>query len=231
MLSLEEIKEKLSQIKSLGYVKTLRKGPTGIGHTLEQLLGIEENNISVPDLGDIELKAQRERHTGLTTLFTFNRKAWKMKPLEAIRKYGSLDRDGRQGLYYTMGLKPNSAGLFLFVEEDSVSVRSIDGSLVAEWELGEIERRFNKKAKNLLLVKAKVEERDGIEHFLFNRAKLLSGGATKSIIKNQFEAEQLLLDLRLHDQGTGARNHGTGFRMNAKDLENFYQNVEEIELP
>lgn len=230
MLSLEEIRAELSQIKSLGYVKTLRRGPTGIGYTLEELLGIEENNISVPDLGDVEIKAQRERHTGLTTLFTFNRKAWKMKPLEAIRKYGSLDRDGRMGLYYTMGLKPNSAGLFLCVEQDFVSVRSIDGSLIAQWELEEIERRFNRKAKNILLVKAKVEERDGIEYFLFNRAKFLSGGATKSIIRNQFEAEQLLLDLRLHDKGTSARNHGTGFRMNAKDLENFYQHVEEFEF-
>lgn len=230
MLSLEEIRNELYQIKSLGYVKTRRRGPTGIGHTLEQLLGIEENNISDPDLGDIEIKAQREQHTGLITLFTFNRKAWKMKPLEAVKKYGSLDRKGRQGLYYTMGLTPNSAGLFLYVGQDSVSVRSIDGSLIAEWELGEIERRFNNKVKNILLVKAKVEERDGIEHFLFNRAKLLSGGATKSIIRNQFEAEQLLLDLRLHDKGTSARNHGTGFRMNARDLENFYQNVEEFEF-
>ena len=43
----------------MGFVKTLRKGPTGIGYTLETLLEIDENNISSPDFGEIELKAQR----------------------------------------------------------------------------------------------------------------------------------------------------------------------------
>lgn len=229
-MTLEEVRKRLSEIRKMGYVRTLRRGPTGIGHTLEKLLGIRENNISAPDLGEIELKAQRENHTGLTTLFTFNRKAWKMSPLDAIRKYGSEDRNGRLGLYYTMGLKPNSAGLFLLVEDDSISVRSTDGNVIAEWELKEIEKRFERKVKSVLLVKAKVEEREGAEHFLFNRARLLSGGATQSILKNQLENGQLLLELRLHDRGTRARNHGTGFRVNIKDMENFYQRVEEVEF-
>ena len=229
-LTLEEVRKRLSHIKSRGYVRTLRRGPTGIGYTLEELLEIKENNISAPDLGEIELKAQREQHTGMTTLFTFNRKAWRMKPLDAIRKYGSEDKNGRLGMYYTMSLKPNSAGLFLSVKDDSVAVRNIDGSLIAEWQLEQIERRFNSKVKSVLLVKARVEERNGVEYFLFNRARLLSGGVTRSILKNQFESEQLLLDLRLHDKGTMARNHGTGFRVNVKDLENFYQNVEEVEF-
>ena len=153
-----------------------------------------------------------------------------MKPLEAVRKYGSKDKNGRLGLYYTMGLVPNSAGLFLSIEDTSIAVRSKDGLLIAEWKLKEIERRFNMKVQNLLLVKAKVEERDDIEYFLFNRARLLSGGVTRSILKSQFESGQLLLDLRLHDKGTMARNHGTGFRIYEKDWENFYQNIEEVDF-
>ena len=229
-MTLEEVRKKLSEIKKMGYVRTSRKGPTGIGKTLETLLEITENNISTPDLGQIELKAQRDNHKGMTTLFTFNRKAWIMKPLEAVKKYGSLDKHGRIGMYYTMDLKPNSAGLFLSVGETCVAVRNVDGSLIAEWDLDEITRRFNRKVKNVLLVKARVEERDRVEYFLFYRARLLTGGATPSILKGQFESGRLLLDLRLHDQGTMARNHGTGFRMHQKDLEDFYQNIEEVEF-
>lgn len=227
-LTIEQIKKKLSSIKKLGYVKTLRNGPTGIGYTLETLLEIRENNISSPDFGEIELKAQRERHSGMTTLFTFNNKAWQMNPLEAIRKYGSLDKDGRLGMYYTMGMKPNSAGLFLTVDDTSISVRHIDGNVIATWQLSEIEKRFEAKVKNVLLVKAKVEERDGVEYFLFDRARLLSGGTTQAILKNQFENEQLVVDLRLHDKGTMARNHGTGFRVFENNLENLYEKIEEI---
>lgn len=228
ILTINKIKKKLSAIKKLGYVKTLRKGPTGIGYTLETLLKIKENNISSPDFGEIELKAQRERHTGMTTLFTFNNKAWKMSPLEAIKRYGSLDKDGRLGMYYTMGMKPNSAGLFLTVDDASIAVRHIDGNVVAVWELAEIEKRFEAKVKNVLLVKAKTEERDGVEYFLFDRARLLSHGTSQAILKNQFENGQLLVDLRLHDKGTMARNHGTGFRVFESDLENLYEKVEEI---
>lgn len=227
-ISIDEIKKRLSVIKKMGYVKSLRKGPTGIGYTLETLLEILENNISSPDFGEIELKAQREKHTGMTTLFTFNNKAWVMNPLDAIKKYGSLDKDGRLGLYYTMGMKPNSAGLFLYVDDMSISVRHISGNIVAVWQLSEIEKRFENKVKNVLLVKAKVEERDGIEYFLFDRARLLSGGTTQSILKNQFENEQLLVDLRLHDKGTMARNHGTGFRVFENNMENLYEKIEEI---
>jgi hypothetical protein len=227
-MTLNEVKKKLSAIKKMGYIKTLRNGPTGIGYTLETLLEIKENNVSAPDLGEIELKAQRERHTGMTTLFTFNNKAWKMNPLEAIRKYGSLDKDGRLGMYYTMGMKPNSAGLFLTVDDEAISVRHIDGNVVAVWQLAEIERRFEAKVKNVLLVKAKTEERDGVEYFQFDRARLLSHGTTKAILKNQFENSELLVDLRLHDKGTMARNHGTGFRVFENNLENLYEKVEEI---
>ena len=43
----------------MGFVKTMRRGPTGVGYTLEALLGIGENNISSPDIEDIEVKAHR----------------------------------------------------------------------------------------------------------------------------------------------------------------------------
>ena len=229
-LTIEQIQEKLSKIKAMGYVKSLRKKATGIGYTLETLLDISENNISSPDLGEIELKSQREQCSSMITLFTFNRKAWKIPPLDAIKKYGSRDKDGRLGLYYTMGMTPNSAGLFLYVDNEVVSVRSIDGTTVVEWQLSEIERRFEAKAKNVLLVKAKVEERDGVEYFLFNRARLLSNGTTKAILKNQFGNGQLLVDLRLHDKGTRARNHGTAFRIYESSFGDLYEKVEEIEF-
>ena len=181
-------------------------------------------------MGTIELKAQREGHKGLTTLFTFNNKAWKMPQLDAIKKYGSKDKNGRLGLYYTMSTKPNNAGLFLHVDDKAISVRSIDGNIITLWPLVAIERRFDAKIKSVLLVKAKVDVRDGVEYFLFDRARLLSGGTTAKIIKNLFENSKLLVDLRLHDKGTMVRNHGTGFRVYEGSLSDLYEKVEEVEF-
>jgi len=131
-LTTADFAEKFRKIREMGYVPSLRNGPTGIGFTLETLLGINENNDALPDIEGAELKAHRANNVNLITLFTFNNKAWKMPPLEAVKNFGSLDRDGRQGLYYTMSLKPNSAGLFLLVEKDKISVRHISGTIVKE---------------------------------------------------------------------------------------------------
>ncbi len=180
-MDINEIKNKLSEIKRRGFVKTLRKGPTGVGYTLEHLLGKKEDNINSPDFGPIELKAQRENSHSMTTLFTFNKKAWQINPLDAVKKYGSLDKNGRQGIYYTIEMKANNAGLFLHVEDDYISVRHIDGVVIATWQLSEVQKRFEAKVKNVLLVKAQTEKRDGIEYFYYDRARFLSGGTSKSI--------------------------------------------------
>lgn len=57
---------------------------------------------------------------------------------------------------------------------------------------------------------------------------MFSGGTTKEILKNQFENGQLLVDLRLHDKGTMARNHGMGFRLFENNIENLYEKIEEV---
>jgi hypothetical protein len=77
------------------------------------------------DIEGVKLQAHRQGSNNLITLFTFNNKAWKMPPLDAVKTYGSLDRDRKQGLYYTMSLKPNSVGLFLHVDKNKISVRHI----------------------------------------------------------------------------------------------------------
>jgi len=72
-MNLKNIKSILEDIKSRGYIKSLRKGPTGVGYTVEKTIGIKENNIIIPDFGAIELKATREESSNLITLLTFNR--------------------------------------------------------------------------------------------------------------------------------------------------------------
>jgi len=223
-LFIEEFKEKFQKIKEMGYVPSQRRGPTGIGYTLETLLGISENNDASPDIEGAELKAHRTNGSNLITLFTFNNKAWKMPPLEAVKKYGSLDRDGRQGLYYTMSLKPNSAGLFLDVQKNTIAVRHISGTVVVEWILEKLAERFVQKIPSLIFVSAFSEMRDGKGYFHYQRAQLMKD-TTPELLCNQFKSENILVDLRLHDKGTMARNHGTGFRTYEERLPQLFRLV------
>jgi hypothetical protein len=210
-MTVKEFSKRFKEIKALGFVSTKRKGSTGVGYTLETLLGLTENNDARPDIEGSELKAHRTAVNSMITLFTFNNKVWKMPPLDAVKKYGSLDKNGRQGLYYTMSLKPNSAGLFLDVRKTEISVRHISGEIIATWQLQALADRFLQKLPALLFVSTFTEERDGVEYFHYYRAQLMKG-TSPELLADQFRAENILVDLRLHDKGTMARNHGTGFR-------------------
>lgn len=226
-MTLDEFKARFSILNSKGFIRSKRKGPTGIGFTFETELGLAENNIALPDIDGIEIKAHRDNVNSMITLFTFNRKAWQMNPLNAVKKYGSLDREGRIGMYYTMSLTPNSAGLFLTVDNEKISVQHISGEIIATWKLSTLADRFIQKIPALLFVSAHVEERDGVEYFHFYRAQLMKG-STPELLKELFIKGDLLVDLRLHDKGTMARNHGTGFRTYENNLPNLFNSIEDL---
>lgn len=78
-MTIEKFQKKFREIKAKGFIPTTRKGPTGIGHTLETHLGISENNDAHPDIEGAELKAHRTKGKSLITLFTFNNKVWKIQ--------------------------------------------------------------------------------------------------------------------------------------------------------
>lgn len=66
----QELIDALSEIKQRGWIPSARPGNAGgIGNTLEDLLGIEENNLPLPNASEWELKCQRSKTRALTTLF------------------------------------------------------------------------------------------------------------------------------------------------------------------
>jgi hypothetical protein len=87
-----------------------------------------------------------------------------------------------------------------------------------------LSERFHQKIPALLFVSAFTEERDGVEYFNYHRAQLMKGTSAE-LLTDQFRAENILVDLRLHDKGTMARNHGTGFRTFEAKLPFLFRNV------
>lgn len=66
----ESLIEKFKEIAEMGWVANTRHGNSGgIGNTLEDLLGIKENNLPIPNAAEWELKTQRLNTCSLTTLF------------------------------------------------------------------------------------------------------------------------------------------------------------------
>jgi hypothetical protein len=87
----ETLIQKLKEIRSMGWIKNARPGNVGgIGNTLEDLLGIEENNLPIPNAAEWELKTQRMDTTSLTTLFHMepSPRTLRFVPKILLPKYG-----------------------------------------------------------------------------------------------------------------------------------------------
>src|SRR5665213_523752 len=87
----DELIQRLKEISSMGWVENGRHGNVGgIGNTLEDLLGIEENNLPIPNAAEWELKSQRLTTTSLTTLYHTEPSptALKFVPSILLPKYG-----------------------------------------------------------------------------------------------------------------------------------------------
>ncbi len=90
-ISKEELIEKFIEIYNRGWIKNYRGRNDGaVGNILEDLLGIPENNLPIPNAAEWELKAQRKNTTSLLTMFHMepSPRAMKVVPNILLRNYG-----------------------------------------------------------------------------------------------------------------------------------------------
>jgi len=232
-MRLPELIKKLEQLKNQGFIRTLRKGPTGIGHLLENELGLKETNIAIPDIGGrVELKATRRSANSLITLFTFNRGVWRIKQKELINKYGYKDEKERQALYNIVNNKtPNTQGFYLVSDPAKhlmILKNEDEETNIAEWSTYVIAGKFMTKLDRLLLILADAKLENGTEYFHFNEAYLLENPTPEKFLE-AFDKSELMIDLRMHlKQSGGVRNHGTGFRISEKNLMYLYSSKKQL---
>lgn len=226
-MRLTELVKKLEKIKEKGYIPSLRKGPTGIGHIAESELELNETNIAIPDIGGrVEMKASRRNVNSLITLFTFNRAVWKISQKEIVNKYGYLDNNGRVALYNVVNTRAaNTQGFFLISDPKKhlvISRNKNETENVAEWSTYVIAGKFMTKLDRLLLIFADNKIENDIEYFHFNEAYLLENPTPERFLE-AFKKNELIIDLRMHlKPGGGVRNHGTAFRIDEKSLKDLY---------
>ena len=232
-LTLQDLKLKLEKIKATGFVKTHRAHNTGIGKTLEDLLDIKENNIRLPDIGKIEIKAKRIDSNSMLTLAT---KAPKPRGInrKLFEKYKYIDTEGYYNLHSTVyGSRNNPQEFSLKYKEGKLFLEN-KLNIQAYWDEDIFSDVLVSKSNEILLVFAntKGETKSGNEQFHYIEAYLLhSLNANK--FHNAIEKDYLKVDIRIGTYRSGKNkgkyhDHGTGFRMKKKDFLTLYDNYEKL---
>jgi len=234
-MRLPELRKLLQELHGVGFVPSERRGPTGIGHTLEAWLCVAENNLPIPDIGGrTEVKATRSATNSLITLFTFNRSVWHLSQAETVLKWGYYDekKGRRPSLYSTVSAsRPNPQGLKLALPESEDKITLIhdeSGELLATWDLFHIVGKFTSKFERLLFVHAKTRNGKDGEEFHFDQAQLLSEPSPRTF-RDSFLRGKAVIDIRMHILPNKAvRNHGTGFRVHEHDLPSLFGRMDNL---
>ena len=196
----------IREVSARGFVRTLRPGDTGIGMTLETLLGIEANRRKAPDYKGIELKAKRlpSGKPNRVTLFS-QVPNWKLSPIGSawnlLSTYG-YERDGKLRLNHEMNATaPNSIGLILEVDAArdwlKQNHRDPDTAVtrhVTTWEMENLRSRLKEKHPQTFWVGARCRGKGTAEEFHYvqvehtrqpkvrNFDALIEGGASSRSI-------------------------------------------------
>ncbi|AFL85233.1 hypothetical protein Belba_2689 [Belliella baltica DSM 15883] len=184
-----ELLNKLKLIANSGFVKSVVNSDTGIGRTIELLLGIEMNSSKSPDYKGIELKSFRDSRNNRKGLFgkTPDWKLSKFKSrVEILDAFGYWEK-GVFRLYNTIrGTGRNAQGLILKIEDKKDwLVENSDRPEIGDflvWKLETLRKELLKKHKETFWIKADSKIEDNNEYFHFKEVE-----HTKNPMIDKFE--------------------------------------------
>lgn len=230
IVTLDDFIREYRKIQDMGWITTHRSGNTGIGKTLEDLLGIAENNYQEPDFGEYELKASRLNSNSMLTLFT-------KSPLPrgsntALRLafgYSSSAYDNDEKVLHTTlnaldFVRIANTGHSLKVDyvvgdpSDQIVIESESGYFDAYWMVEELRYSFESKYPNkLVYVKAESRGSGENEQFRFKQAYVCDGFSYDGFLE-LLQSGQIYVDLRIGQYPDGrTHDHGTAFRIRESD--------------
>ena len=254
----DSLKQALIEIRELGWVRNRRPGNDGgVGNTLEDLLGIEENNLPLPNAAEWELKAQRANTSSLNTLFHMepSPRGMRIVPQILLPKYGWPHANA--GIRYPQdemsfrqtihGMNPSDRGFM-------VQVNRGDRKIEISFDSESVDARHSEW---LASVRARVGLADldprpywGFDD-LFHKAgtklhntffaladRKREGGTeyfhySRFLILEGFQIDNFISaivrgDVLIDFDARTGHNHGTKFRLRRNKLPELYEKVEEI---
>lgn len=254
----ESLIEKLKEIRDMGWIENARSGNVGgVGNTIEDILGIAENNLPIPNAAEWELKCQKINTSSLTTLFHMEPSptalkfvpniflpyyGWKHK--EAGKKYPATEKSFRQTIS-CLGRSDRGFMVQIDWKQQKVLV-SFDHKSVSEKHHAWL-NNVNKNTGIKELDPQPYWGFDDLYHkagtklhncfFLGALDKKFNGKEyfhyTKILMLRKFSKERFIQAIEMGDilvdfDARSGHNHGTKFRFRNNRLPELYDDVTEI---
>lgn len=183
---IKDLKNFFDQIEKMGFVKSKRRGDTGIGYTFEELINKPEENFPVPDYNSIEIKTCRKRSNKAIHLFSATPDGDFLFPIKRVVDIlGYPDKKMREVKvfnvdfygdkyrwigYYKKGKivvnrKENKVDLIAF------NHKNMDLNVFISWSFDMLKSKLYLKLNNLAIINADSKFINNTEYFHYNELK------------------------------------------------------------
>lgn len=233
--SLNDVQIKLQDINKRGFISIppsmYRHDEGVIGQILEREFGVEENNLSVRDLGEFELKGMRRNSSTLTLCHKKTDNG--LTPIQVFDRFGYVRPSNRnetilkKKLFSTItGKRQNS--LHLILEPNGVSEISMffKSNYICGWNLNDSLIKMNQIILAIAETKGQTGSRDETFHYV--EAYLLNG---LKKINELVKSGAIVIDFCI-DQTVGGtkspHDRGPHIRMPKRKIFSSYQEVKRL---
>lgn len=249
MNSIQELTNKFLQIKEKGFVPNTRPNNQdgGIGNTLEDLLGIQENNLTQADFRGIEIKSQRLFNSSYISLFTKSFSQPRAANTKLRETYGEIRMEehpdkpvlntslfgNRESLVYekykiSLLIKRDLERIYLIVKDLKGNILCND----VYWDFS-ILKNASRKLNKLLLVFADTETRNNQKYHHFTKAQLYLNFDFNKFL-DELEQGNIMVDIRIGVYNSGplygrTHDHGNAFRIKKENFHKLYSIFKTIE--
>ncbi len=237
------LKQKFEEIKEMGWIKSYRKGNTGIGYTFEKLLGKEEDALCLPDFNGIEIKTHRKNSKSYITLFNYNpigESSYELKRL--LKRYGygnSKNRNIRllnSDIYYDY-INDVDVNYKFSLRVDDIKQRiyllvfdrmGLFVEKKAYWTFETIKNKLYSKLRYLAFVEADSKFINGIEYFRYNKISFykLKNFETFIDLAKKAKIKVSFLISGVFGDDDNINSHGTSFSIKSENINLLFEPVE-----
>lgn len=245
--SIAELKTEFKRIKNMGWIKSKVKGCGGIGVTLEKLIGIDQNELEIPDYNGIEIKTKRSNSKSYTNLFNCAPEGPHYHEIERLKnKYGYPDSTFKQykvlstsvysncfnevGIKYYFKLKidRNEEKIFLQIFDKNKNLLED----FVYWSFDTISQKLYRKLNYLAFVKALNFKSYGCEYFKYDNIsfyKLKNFDTFIQLIEKGIVRITFKIGIFKSGKNIGnIHDHGTSFNIQEKDILKLYDIIDDV---
>lgn len=224
----ETILDQIKTIQGSGWIDNYRNLSNGnVGNIFEDLLGIQENNFSLPDIGEYEIKTQKIKcqPASLLTLCHVEPEPRSLKVVPyLLENFGWMHKNGiEKSFRQTITTKGFSdKGFKVRLDSDKIAIEFQDKKIPfiePYWLLSELKPKLESKLKNQINVLA-LEKNNQFKY-------------VNTIILEDFDFDKFIEMVNIGEiyidfDAKTTHNHGTKFRIKHSNISKLYKNIGEF---